>query len=45
MRSFVGAGPLLTDNQPLLEYHRSLARDDAELDIHDLRGDVNRIVR
>lgn len=45
MRRFVGTGRLLTDDQPLLEYHRSLARDDAELDINDLRGDVNRVIR
>jgi spermidine synthase len=45
MRRFVGPGPRLTDDQPLLEYHRSLPRDDAELDIRALRADVSRMLR
>jgi spermidine synthase len=45
MRQFAGEGPMLTDNQPLLEYHRSLVRDDGELDTRELRGDVNRLIQ
>ena len=45
MRRFVGAGPLLTDDRPLLEYHRSLPDDPEPLDLSGVRGDVNRIVR
>ena len=34
MRRFVGPGPLLTDDRPLLEYHRSLPHsDDRPLDL------------
>ena len=45
LRRFVGAGPLLTDDRPLLEYHRSLSDDPAPLDLSGVRGDVSRIVR
>jgi hypothetical protein len=45
MRRFVGPGPVLTDDQPLLEYHRSLPRQDQALDLSTLRGDVRAIVR
>jgi spermidine synthase len=38
MRRFVGEGPLLTDDQPLVEYHRSLPRGDRIVDISGLRG-------
>ena len=44
MRRFVGAGPLLTDDRPLLEYHRSLPGEPDALDLSTLRGDVNRII-
>jgi spermidine synthase len=44
MRRFVGPGPLLTDDRPMLEYHRSLPRGPDELDLSTLRGDVNRII-
>jgi hypothetical protein len=40
MRSFVGPGPLLTDDLPLVEYYRSLPRDTEALDLQRLRGDV-----
>jgi spermidine synthase len=42
MRRFVGDGPILTDDRPLLEYHRSLAATTAPLDLSALRGDVTR---
>ena len=38
LRRFVGDGPLLTDDRPLLEYHRSLAKDDRPLDLSGIRG-------
>lgn len=44
MRAFVGAGPVLTDDLPLVEYFLSLPRD-REIDIRGLRGDVRSRVR
>ena len=40
MRVFAGDGPLLTDDRPLLEYHRSLAAGGAPVDLSQLKGDV-----
>ena len=45
MRRFVGEGPVLTDDRPLLEYHRSLPSDDRPLDLSALRGDIARIAQ
>jgi spermidine synthase len=45
MRRFVGAGPLLTDDRPLLEYHRSIRDSGPAVDVSSLRGDVNRHLR
>jgi spermidine synthase len=45
MRRFVGAGPLLTDDRPLVEYHRSLSGRGTPLDLRGLSGDVSRITR
>ena len=39
MRAFVGDGPILTDDLPLVEYFLSLPRD-KNIDIRGLRGDV-----
>jgi spermidine synthase len=39
MRAFVGDGPILTDDLPLVEYFLSLPRD-RPIDISGLRGDV-----
>jgi len=39
MRAFVGDGPILTDDLPLVEYFLSLPRDKG-IDIRGLRGDV-----
>lgn len=44
LRQFVGAGPILTDDRPMVEYFLSLPRDRA-LDLSGLRGDVRRHVR
>lgn len=40
MRAFVGDGPVLTDDLPLVEYFLSLPRDRG-IDIRGLRGDVS----
>jgi len=42
MRRFVGDGLVLTDDRPLLEFHRSVTGGDAVVDISALRGDVGR---
>lgn len=44
LRRFVGDGPVLTDDRPLVEYHRSLPAGDPPVDLSGLRGDVRRIV-
>jgi spermidine synthase len=44
MRRFAGEGPVLTDDRPLLEYHRSLPGRDRPVDVSSLRGDVTRHV-
>ena len=43
LRAFVGSGPLLTDDAPLVEYFLSLPRD-RDADLSTLKGDVNRFV-
>ncbi len=46
MRAFVGPGPILTDDRPLVEYHHWLPRpeDQPPLDLTALKGDVMRHV-
>jgi spermidine synthase len=46
MRAFVGDGPLLTDDRPLVEYQHWLPRPDEQprLDVSSLKGDVNRFI-
>jgi len=43
LRAFVGPGPVLTDDKPLVEYFLSLPRD-RDVDTSSLKGDVNRYV-
>jgi spermidine synthase len=43
MRRFVGPGPLLTDDRPLVEYHRSLPPDTTRLDVTALRSAISEI--
>ena len=43
LRAFVGPGPLLTDDRPLVEYFLSLPRD-RDVDLSSLNGDVSRYV-
>jgi spermidine synthase len=42
LRRFVGPGPILTDDRPLVEYFLSLPRADRAADLGTLRGDVRR---
>jgi spermidine synthase len=43
LRAFVGDGPVLTDDKPLVEYFLSLPRD-RDVDTSSLKGDVDRYV-
>jgi spermidine synthase len=43
MRAFVNGGPILTDDRPLLEYHRSLPDDASALDLSSLRGNPSEV--
>jgi len=43
MRAFVGPGPLLTDDRPLVEYHRSLPADTERLDVTAVRSSIAEI--
>jgi hypothetical protein len=45
MRRFVADGPVLTDDRPLLEFHRSLRGDGRPVDVSSLAGDVSRHVQ
>ncbi len=42
LRRFVGEGPVLTDDRPLVEYFLSLPPDEPVVDLRSLSGDVNR---
>ena len=44
LRRFVGEGPLLTDDRPMVEYYRSLPAGDAAVRLDGFRGDVTEIV-
>ena len=43
LRAFVGSGPLLTDDRPLVEYFLSLPRD-RDVDLSSLKGDVRSVL-
>jgi spermidine synthase len=43
MRRFVGPGPILTDDRPLLEYHRSIRQPNRDVDVAALRGNAARV--
>jgi spermidine synthase len=45
LRRFVGDGPLLTDDRPLVEYHRSLPANDPPVNLSGVRSDVAAIIR
>lgn len=40
LKQYVGPGPILTDDQPLVEYFRSLPRNEPPRDITNVRGDA-----
>jgi spermidine synthase len=44
LRAYVGEGPILTDDRPLVEYFLSLPRD-RQVDLSGVKGDVSRHVR
>jgi hypothetical protein len=43
LRRFVGDGPILTDDKPMVEYFLSLPRD-RDVNLSGVRGDVTRYV-
>jgi len=43
LRAFVGDGPVLTDDKPVVEYFLSLPRD-RDVDTSSLKGDVSRYI-
>jgi hypothetical protein len=45
MRAFAGPGAILTDDRPLLEYHRSIDGGGGPLNLAGLKGDVTRHVQ
>lgn len=45
LRQYVGPGPLLSDDRPLVEYFLSLPRNEPLRDVSGVRGDVQRHVR
>jgi spermidine synthase len=44
LRHFLGDGPVLTDDRPLIEYYRSISRDRRPVDLTGVVGDVRRHV-
>ena len=42
LREFVGPGLILTDDRPLVEYHRSLPANEPEIDLSGLKGNPAR---
>lgn len=44
LRTFIGEGPVLTDDRPRLEYFGSLPENERGIDLAGLRGDVRRHV-
>jgi spermidine synthase len=42
LRDFVGPGLILTDDRPLLEYHRSLPANEPDIDLSGLKGGPER---
>ena len=42
---YVGDGPILDDDRPLMEYFLSLPRDDRMIDLKEMRDDIGQVVR
>jgi spermidine synthase len=45
IRAFVGEGPLLTDDKPVIEYFLSLPKDDRPIDRSLLKGSLDEVLR
>jgi spermidine synthase len=45
LAAFVGPGPILTDDRPMVEYYRSLPRDEPPADLRGLQGKPDGLVR
>jgi hypothetical protein len=45
LRAYIGDGPILTDDRPLVEYFLSLDHDSRPVDTTGLTGDVRRHVK
>ena len=45
LRRYVGDGPILDDDRPLMEYFLSLPRDDRMIDLKEMRDDIGQVVR
>jgi spermidine synthase len=45
LRAFVGPGPVLTDDKPMLEYFLSLPKDAGPVDVRGLRGNPADVLR
>ena len=45
LKAYVGEGPVLTDDRPMVEYFLSLPLGEPTADLRQIRGDVERIVR
>jgi MFS family permease len=43
LRAFVGEGPALTDDRPVVEFFRSLPENERDISVAGLRGDVTRL--
>jgi spermidine synthase len=44
LRRLVGSGPVLSDDRPMIEYHRSIRDDGGPIDLSAVGGDVQRHV-
>jgi hypothetical protein len=44
LRRYAGAGPVLTDDRPMVEYFLSLPLQDPPSDLGGVRGDVRRVL-
>jgi spermidine synthase len=40
LRAFIGEGPILSDDRPLVEYFRALPQNEPDIDLSELRGSV-----
>jgi spermidine synthase len=45
LRGWVGEGPILTDDKPLIEYFLALPKDDPPVDLRGLRGPFEDVLR